>query len=126
MRNAASVVASVTILALVAALNESAMAQSSGSASVARAATEAAKAVTSKLKVSPAGPTPAPHGSDCIAGPYAAAADVARVPVNSAGARIPNSSTIVELPVERIRGAYLTDVRNATLHATVPQACALR
>jgi hypothetical protein len=74
----------------------------------------------------PAKPVVTLHrGSDCQDGAYATQADIALAPMNSAGANAPISETIVNLPIEKIRGSdYVVDVRNATQRAEFAQACA--
>lgn len=130
-------------LPLVAAMSSAAVAQSS-SPRAAAAATQAAKSVTSSVRPTPNADPPAttdrrdltltgpatrrpivtvPAGGECTAA-YAAANDVARVQINPAGSLAPNSSTIIQLPIEPVRNGYLADVRAATLHSTIPESCA--
>jgi hypothetical protein len=133
----------VTAFTLIAANSSAAIAQSSSAAAV--GATEAAKSATSNIQtisiVDPAAPLHrfdltlnraatqkpiigAPTGAQCT-GASAAAADVARAPINSAGSLAPSSSTIIQLPIERVDSGYSNAVRSATLNATVPQSCAM-
>ncbi|HTJ27336.1 MAG TPA: hypothetical protein VMA36_14340 [Candidatus Limnocylindria bacterium] len=121
----------VNTLALVAAMSSGALAQSSSSSpEAARAATDAAKNVSTSLQGQPVltGPTTrkpiltVPSGLECT-GAYAASADVARTRINPAGALAPNSSTIVQLPLVPVRSDYLADVRNTTLRAAIAEGC---
>jgi hypothetical protein len=74
----------------------------------------------------PAKPVVTLHrGADCQDGPYATQADIALAPMNAAASNAPISQTIVNLPIEKIRGSdYVVDVRNATQRAGFAQACA--
>jgi hypothetical protein len=120
----------VSSLALAAATTSGALAQSA-TPEAARAASDAAKSVTTSLKGPPTLTGPAtrppiltvPSGRECT-GSAAASADVARVHINSAGALAPNSATIVQLPIHPVRSDYLADVRNVTRNSTLAQACA--
>jgi hypothetical protein len=65
------------------------------------------------------------RGSDCQDGQFATASDIALAPLNAAAGNAPMSRTIINLPIEKIRGNdYVVDVRNATQSAQFAQACA--
>jgi hypothetical protein len=63
-------------------------------------------------------------GSDCIDNRTATLADVALTPANFNTTRASVSSTIVSLPIEKVRSNYVIDVRDATNRAAVSAACA--
>lgn len=65
------------------------------------------------------------QGSDCVDNLASARSAIALAPLNSAGVNAPESSTIVEMPIEKLQsGDYLLDVRSATERAALAQACA--
>ena len=63
-------------------------------------------------------------GSDCSNNREAASADVALAPTNFNQSRASMSSTIVSLPLEKVRSNYVVDVRDATSAASLAEACA--
>jgi hypothetical protein len=63
-------------------------------------------------------------GSDCSSNRTAALADVALAPTNFSMSRASMSSTIVSLPLEKVRSNYVVDVRDATNRAALSAACA--
>ena len=63
-------------------------------------------------------------GSDCIDNRTATLADVALTPANFSTSRASISSTIVTMPIEKVRSNYVVDVRDATSEAGVATACA--
>jgi hypothetical protein len=63
-------------------------------------------------------------GSDCADNRAATLADVALTPTNFNTSRASVSSTIVALPIEKVRSNYVIDVRDATNRAAVAAACA--
>jgi hypothetical protein len=63
-------------------------------------------------------------GSDCIDNRTATQADVALTPTNFNTTRASMSSTIVALPIERVRSNYVIDVRDATNRSAAAAACA--
>jgi hypothetical protein len=131
-----------------------ASAQSSTSAEAARKATERAKAfiyaleqrhgsgLAGSVMLKPVGnktqvtvmmtspmrgnPTLTLHpGTDCIDNRGASAADVALAPMNAAAANAPRSQTLINLPIEQLKGRnYVIDIRNATERQRVAEACA--
>ena len=62
-------------------------------------------------------------GSDCSNNREAAAADVALAPTNFNQSRASMSSTIVSMPIEKVRSNYVVDVRDATSAASLAEAC---
>jgi hypothetical protein len=120
----------VSSVVLVVVMSAPVFAQSTPEA--ARAATDAAKSVNAKAETQsvvltrPLTRAPiitAPSGRECVGG-FAAASDVASTHINPAGALAPNSSTLVQLPIQAVRSDYLFDVRAATHRASVAEACA--
>jgi hypothetical protein len=63
-------------------------------------------------------------GSDCSNNRTATLADVALTPTNFTMSRASMSSTIVSLPIEKVRSDYVVDVRDATDRAALSAACA--
>lgn len=63
-------------------------------------------------------------GSECTNNRTATLADVALTPTNFNTTGASMSSTIVALPIEKIRSNYVVDVRNANDQAAVAAACA--
>jgi hypothetical protein len=63
-------------------------------------------------------------GSDCIDNRAATLADVALTPTNFNTSRASISSTIVTLPIEKVRSNYVIDVRDASNRAALAAACA--
>jgi len=63
-------------------------------------------------------------GSDCIDNRAATQADVALTPTNFNTTRASMSSTIVALPIEKVRSNYVIDVRDAGNRSAVAAACA--
>jgi len=63
-------------------------------------------------------------GSDCGDNRTATLADVALTPTNFSTTKASISSTIVSLPIEKVRSNYVVDVRNANNRAALATACA--
>lgn len=63
-------------------------------------------------------------GSDCIDNRTATLADVALTPTNVNTSRASMSSTIVALPIEKVRSNYVIDVRDASNRSALAAACA--
>jgi hypothetical protein len=63
-------------------------------------------------------------GSDCIDNRAASQADVALTPTNFHTSGSSTSSTIISLPIEKVRSNYVVDVRDANNRAALAAACA--
>jgi hypothetical protein len=64
------------------------------------------------------------RGADCYDSITRARSLLALAPLNSAGANAPQSSTIVNLPINELESSdYVVDVRNSTSRATYAEGC---
>jgi hypothetical protein len=63
-------------------------------------------------------------GSDCVNNRSAAATAVALTPTNFNTTHASAASTIIALPLEKVRSNYVVDVRNANERAAQTAACA--
>jgi hypothetical protein len=64
------------------------------------------------------------RGSDCQDGRFATQADVVLAPMNATSENAQQSRAVINLPIQKVSSDYVIDVRNATQSAQFAEACA--